>query len=305
MMHEGASEQANSAVATETIYVVACQHTSPTDILLQLPAFGLHCITSAGVRIVSDRCIRSYVVTVAAGKRLIAKAVAQMDCVQTAMQQGMIAVGKGTTNAYILEELFGRPIDKGAYCLGKTTPPDVDTSEVFSGQMEEVVFKNGAPVLGLGVKKAAPMMSAGDIVIKGANALDYAAGCAGLLVGHPAGGTWGALAGPVYGRGLHAIIPIGLEKQVAGSLRDTARKLAAMPELSKPHIPSLWIMEGQIVTELEALKLLTGAECHQIGSGGVCGAEGAARLLVEGTDAQVAAADALITEIQNEPPFGE
>jgi hypothetical protein len=247
---------------------------------------------------------RNYVVTVAAGKRLIGKAVAQMDCVKAAMNQGMVAVGKGTTNAYVLEELLGRNIDKGAYCLGKTTPPGVDTGEVFSGRMDEVVFRNGDRVPGLGVKEAAPTMKAGDVVIKGANALDYAASCAGLLVGHPEGGTWGGLVGPVHGRGLHAIIPIGLEKQVAGSLRDTARQVATMPKLCKPHVPSLWIMEGQIVTEIEALRLLTGVECRQIGAGGVCGAEGAVRLLVTGSVAQVKAADTLIAEVASEPPFG-
>lgn len=252
----------------------------------------------------SDRSANSYVLTVAAGKRLIAKAVAQMDCVKTAMEGGMVAVGKGTTNAYVLEELLGRRIDKGAYCLGKTTPPGLDTGEVFAGQLDEVVFKNGEPVPGLGVKEAAPAMRPGDVVMKGANALDYAAGCAGLLVGHPAGGTWGGLAGPVYGRGLHAIIPIGLEKQVAGPLRDTARTLAAIPEICRPQIPGLWIMEGEIVTELEALKILTGVECHQVGAGGVCGAEGAVRLLVLGTSKQVAATDALIAGVQGEPPFG-
>ena len=249
----------------------------------------------------------SYVLTVAAGKRLIGKAVANMDCVKAAMEKGTVAVGKGTTNAYVLEELLGHPIDKGAYCLGNTVPPGFGrASEVFGGHMDEVVFNNGEIVEGLGVKEAAPEMRPGDVVIKGANALDYPNRCAGLLVGDRKGGTWGGLVGPVHGRGLHAIIPVGLEKQVAEPLRETARDLASMPEIFRPHVPGLWIMEGDIVTELEALHILTGIwDPYQIGAGGVCGAEGSVRIAVRGTAEQIAAVDELIAQVENEPLFGE
>ncbi len=249
----------------------------------------------------------SYVLTVAAGKRLIGKAVAGMDCVKAAMEQGMVAVGKGTTNAYVLEQLLGHPIDKGAYCLGNTVPPGFDRGgEVFAGRMDEIVFSKGEIVAGLGVKEAAPDMKPGDVVIKGANALDYPNKCAGLLVGDRKGGTWGGLVGPVHGRGLHAIIPVGLEKQVAEPLRETARVLAGMPEVFRPQVPGLWIMEGDIVTELEALHILTGIwDSYQIGAGGVCGAEGSVRIAVTGTEEQIAAVDELIAEVANEPPFDE
>jgi hypothetical protein len=248
----------------------------------------------------------AYVLTVAAGKRLIGKAVANLDCVKEAMESGMVAVGKGTTNAYVLEELLGHPIDKGAYCLGKTLPPGFDrAAEVFGGKMDEVVFRNGEIVEGLGVKEAAPDMQPGDVVIKGANALDYVNRCAGLLVGDPRGGTWGGLVGPVHGRGLHAVIPIGLEKQVAEPLRETADALSAIPEACRPQVPGLWIMEGNIVTELEALMSMTDVWSYQIGAGGVCGAEGSVRIAVVGTPEQIEAADALIDQVKNEPGFGE
>ncbi len=247
----------------------------------------------------------SYILTVAAGKRLIGKGVAAMPCVKAAMESGMVAVAKGTTNAYVLEELLGKAIDKGAYCLGSTLPPGSKRGrEVFAGNMPEVVFRNGEIVDGLGVKEAAPEMNPGDVVIKGANALDYADGCAGLLVGDPRGGTWGGLVGPVHGRGLHAIIPIGLEKQIAEPLREIAQMLATVPEICRPHIPGLQVMEGEIVTELEALEVLTGVTACQIGAGGVCGAEGSVRIVVLGAPDQVAATDELIKQIENEPPFG-
>lgn len=248
----------------------------------------------------------SYVLTVAAGKRLIAKGVAAMPCVQAAMENGMVAVGKGTTNAYVLEELLGEPIDKGAYCLGRTLPPGFDrAADVFGAPMDEVVFRNGQVVDGLGVKQAAPDMNPGDVVIKGANALDYVNNCAGLLVGDPTGGTWGGLVGPVHGRGLHAVIPIGLEKQVAEPLREIAGELALMPEILRPHVSGLQILEGEIITELEALVILTGVTPYQIGAGGVCGAEGSVRIAVIGTGEEIAATDELIEQLKHEPPFGD
>jgi hypothetical protein len=246
----------------------------------------------------------SYVLTVAAGKRLIAKGVAAMPSVRAAMENGMVAVGKGTTNAYVLEELLGHPLDKGAYCLGRTLPPGFDrAAEVFGAPMDEVVFRNGQAVDGLTIKQAAPDMNPGDVVMKGANALDYVNCCAGLLVGDRTGGTWGALAGPVHGRGLHAIIPIGLEKQVAEPLREIAGDLALMPEVLRPQVPGLQIIEGEIITELEALAILTGVTPYQIGAGGVCGAEGAVRIAVIGTAEQITATDELIEQIKDEPPF--
>ncbi|NLF17032.1 MAG: hypothetical protein GX595_07220, partial [Lentisphaerae bacterium] len=50
--------------------------------------------------------------TVSESKRLIARGVAQCDAVQRARDRGVIAIGSGTTNAYVIEELTGSPIDK-------------------------------------------------------------------------------------------------------------------------------------------------------------------------------------------------
>ena len=67
---------------------------------------------------------RQFVLTVAESKRLIAKAVAQLPEVQSAMSEGTVVVATGTTNAYVLEELWGKKIDKRRYRSGITTPPE-------------------------------------------------------------------------------------------------------------------------------------------------------------------------------------
>ncbi|MFN3422082.1 MAG: hypothetical protein ACK40X_10210 [Armatimonadota bacterium] len=76
------------------------------------------------------------------------------------------------------------------------------------------MLKNGEPVEGLTVIEAVKQMKRGDVFIKGANALDYKRKVAGILVGHPEGGTIGATTGTVIARRIEFVIPVGLEKQV-------------------------------------------------------------------------------------------
>jgi hypothetical protein len=246
----------------------------------------------------------SFVLTVAEGKRLIAKGVAAMPAVQAAMRDGIVVVTKGTTNAYVAEELLGQSIAKGAYVLGRTLPAKSDTSGVFTGNLPEFIFVNGQKS-NLTLKDVVLQMKRGDVVIKGANALNYETGIAGLLVGHPEGGTLGTIIGSFYGKGLHLVIPVGLEKEIAEDIQDLAALINIEPEVSREGMPSLWPVQGEIVTEFEALELLTGVEAHQIGSGGVCGAEGGIWLAVWGEPEQIAATKALVDSIQGEPAFGE
>ncbi len=249
-----------------------------------------------------DFVVCSVVLTVSEGKRLIAKGVATDARVFLAMEEGTVAVCKGTTNAYVLEELLGRDIEKGKYVLGNTVPAtSPNAGDAFQGSIPEVVFHKGEPVEGLSVADAVKDMGPGDVVIKGANALDYPNQMAGLLIGHPAGGTLGSVLGSTYGKGLHLIIPVGLEKQVATPLKVSS---AVAPALLAEHgVPRLWPFTGGIFTEIEAIQTLAEVIAMQIGAGGVCGAEGAIWLLIAGMENDVTEAKELIEQIQGEPSF--
>jgi hypothetical protein len=246
----------------------------------------------------------SFVLTVSEGKRLIAKAVAALPAVQQAMQTGIVVVTKGTTNAYVAEELLGEKIAKGAYVLGRTLPAKADTAGVFSGNIPEIIFVNGQQS-DVTLTDVVLQMKCGDVLIKGANALNYETGMVGLLVGHPEGGTLGAIIGSAYGKGLHLICPVGLEKEIAEDIQGLAELINQDPESSRRGMPSLWPVQAEIVTEIDALELLAGVEAHQIGAGGVCGAEGGIWLAVWGDDEQVGATRVLVESIQGEPAFGD
>lgn len=92
---------------------------------------------------------------------------------------------------------------------------------------------------------------------------------------------------------------MGLEKRVHGDIN----KIALL--LNAPNASGLRLFPicGNIITELEAVKLLTGAECELVAAGGICGAEGYCWLAVTGTPAQVELAEALFESVREEPPF--
>ena len=113
--------------------------------------------------------------TVAESKRLIAKGVRAIDYVDRALEEGIVAVSKGTTNAYIAEELLGRKIDKTRYVLGRTFPHDSRPFQV-DGSLPDVVVREGDVIEDLAATDAAKEMGPGDVFIKGANAINPALG---------------------------------------------------------------------------------------------------------------------------------
>jgi hypothetical protein len=251
------------------------------------------------------------VLTVAEGKRLIAKGVAAMEKVQRALEDGIVVVTKGTTNAYVAEELLGGPIPKRKYVLGRTTPVTWtgDDEGFFAGSFPEVILRNGKRLEGVTLAQIIGEMVAGDVIIKGANALDYRSHVAGVLIGHPTGGTVGTILGHIYGKGLNLIIPVGLEKQVVDPIAgpEWLTLGARLADAALGGVPRLWPIHGEIVTEIEALHELTlhGLTIQQIGAGGVCGAEGACRLMVQGEADEVDEARRVVESVQGEPAFGE
>ena len=65
----------------------------------------------------------------------------------------------------------------------------------------------------------------------------------------------------------------------------------------------MWPLTGTIVTEIEALEILTGVDAYLYSAGGIAGAEGAVRILVEGTDEEVQDTLELVESIKGEPRY--
>jgi hypothetical protein len=253
--------------------------------------------------------MKQFAVTPAAGKRLIAKALASYDAVLNALKLGTVVIVAGTTNGYVAEELLKKSgvsdsFPKKRFFRGITLPPgQAVTSEgrlpdetAFPG---DVIITQNVWQKGKTIFDVVDHLKEGDVIIKGANALDLQRKQAALLIGHPKAGTVGVALQAVVGRRVRLILAVGLEKRVCGDLCALAEKVNAPGATGYRLLP----VPGQVFTEIEAIKLLTGATAELMAGGGVCGAEGSCWLAVSGTKVQEDAAEELLTSIAAEPSF--
>ena len=244
--------------------------------------------------------MKQFVVTTAMGKRLIGKGMAAHPAVEQVLERGRLVIIAGTTNGYVAEEVLDRigqreGFERAGFRRGITVAPGAKAASAeFPG---DVVIVDGAWQRGLTVVDVAGDLHEGDVILKGANAFDRH-GKAAVQIGHPQGGTIMAAVPAVIGRRVRLIVPVGLEKRVLEDVHDLAQRCNA-PGVDGPR---LYVLPGQIFTELDAIRLLTGAEPCLLAAGGVYGAEGAAWLGIDGTEEQVEAAAALIRSVAGEPP---
>lgn len=242
------------------------------------------------------------VLTVSESKRLIAKGVAKMPIVRDALKNGIVIIAKGTTNTYVAEEILGKKIAHGAYILGRTFPEKGGKRLGNVESIGEVVLVKGKHREDLSLAEAVRMLKPGDVVIKGANALDHDNQLAAVIVGSSNAGTTGKILPYVGARKAHLVIPVGLEKQVSGNALDIVKKMQE-PVDSLNDVPTMFLLTGHIVTELEALKLLADVSVFQAAAGGIGGAEGSVRLICRGPRDKVQSALNLTQKIHGEPPF--
>jgi hypothetical protein len=152
-----------------------------------------------------------FTLTSSESKRLIAKAVIKMDAVAFALQSGKLAVAIGTTNAFIAEELTKETIIKEAHTAGiitnarpcLTNPKD---------RLKPLLLEKGQRIEA-DLPEFVASFSKGDVLVKGANALDPE-GNVGILIGNRKGGLIGATLPTIKAVGATLIIAVGLEKMI-------------------------------------------------------------------------------------------
>lgn len=232
------------------------------------------------------------VLTPPESKRLIARGVAALPPVRHALQKGRIIIATGTTNAFVAEELLGVVLDKNNYSHGIIARGEL-TSTPSEVSLKPYVLIDGKKV-DMPFTEVLNEFDVNDVFIKSANAVDPW-GNAGILMADPQGGTIGKALPVVIPRGALLLVPVGLEKMIpsvveaskrCGQLRwrfATGLKVGLMP-----------LVNAEVITEIQALKVLTGVEATHVASGGVEGSEGAVVLSLEGTEEQVARAFELV-----------
>ena len=253
--------------------------------------------------------MKQFLITPSMGKRLIAKTVANHPAVRKALKNGTLVIVAGTTNGYVAEEILkthkiAGDFSRKHFFRALTMPPTkkvtaegrLSDESKFPG---DVVITKGVWEKGKTIAEVIDSLKKGDVILKGANALDLTRMQAAILIGHPKAGTIGLALPAVVGRRVRLIIPVGLEKRVNGDLNAIATKLNAPGAGGYRLLP----VPGEVFTELEALRALTAAEVELIAAGGVCGAEGGCWIAVTGEEEQEAFAEQILASIADEPPF--
>jgi hypothetical protein len=246
-----------------------------------------------------------FVLTVAAAKRFIGKALATHPTIRAALSSATLVIIAGTTNGYVAEEILkdlgqAEEFSKRRFFRGIVLPPGRTTKEgrlpdesEFPG---DVVIIKGVWQKGKTLFDVAEGLREGDVILKGANALDLGKKQAAVLIGHPRGGTSITALQAAVGRRVQLILPVGLEKRIPGNLMELAARINAPGESGFRLLP----IPGEVFTEIDAISLLTGAEAELIAGGGVGGAEGAVWLALQGSPEQLAKAEELMREVSGE-----
>ena len=249
-----------------------------------------------------------FVLTTAAAKRLIGKALAAHPAVSATLRSGTLVIVAGTTNGYVAEEILkglgqAESFSKKRFFRGVVLPPGRTTEEGRlpdeSGFPGDVVIVKGVWQKGKTIFDVADSLREGDVILKGANALDLTRKQAAVLIGHPQGGTTIAALQAVVGRRVRLILPVGLEKRVPGDLMELAARMNAPGSSGFRLLP----IPGEVFTEIEAIRLLCGAEAEMVAAGGVGGAEGAVWLALRGSEEQLAKAAELMRKVSGEMEF--
>jgi hypothetical protein len=247
-----------------------------------------------------------FILTPSESKRLIGKAVAEMEEVKRAKQYGKMIIGHGSTNVYVAEEILGK--EK----FSELTDGDKFLSGVIiRGVPCATLAEEKPPILFLNkgvVEPPAPTMAEmvlqfdrNCVFIKGANAVDPE-GNAGVFMASPEGGTIGWAIGVLLVRGIKTIVPVGLEKLIPSVKKAVGLCGQQMLDYSSGLKAGMMpIANATVITEIEALKILSGVESTHVASGGCSGSEGSVTLISEGDPDAVEQAIRWVESIKGEP----
>lgn len=227
-------------------------------------------------------------------KRLIARGIKEHPEVKDALKNGKIFVSRGSTTAYVLEELLGETINKSHYVAGQMTGDKKDLFRFGSlkgaKRLKEVVIEKGVKREVDNFKDALQSFEPGDIIFKGGNTLG-SDGVAGVYLAHPEGGTIGGIVPIAIARGISIIAPISLSRSIDDSVWELSQILGNQA-IDKEYTMGLPIgvmpIPGEVFTEFEAFELLyPEVNVFQIGASGVGTGEGSLHFLLIGEEEEV------------------
>lgn len=238
------------------------------------------------------------------GKRLIARGLMNNDLVRDVMMNHRLLIMSGTTNGYVAEEALKAigdttPFDKRIFRRGITVAPGA--KPMPGSTAFDLLIDHGKAYFDRTVFEIAPELDHNDMIMKGANALyqpDCGNGEAGVLIGHPQGGTLMPITAAAIGRRVKLMVPVGLEKRVLCPISELVRKA----NCADGEGPRLAPIAGRTYTEIDALADLTGCtNVELVASGGAMGAEGGVYLTARDVERTIEEIRAIVSKLKDEP----
>jgi hypothetical protein len=240
-------------------------------------------------------------------KKLIAKGVINSDSVKMAISEGIVVLHPSSSTYFIVEELTGEPpptavwvcgviVPKGACLSGEAAKLDMNRAQRDKPRLEDYshcwVIQKGKLSTGISLGDLYERMNSKDVYVKGVNALDQKR-TIGILIGNRTeGGTIGSVISASKRKGFKLIFPAGLEKLIPVDI-ETASKEAIKSRYDYSMGVNCGLLPcktGTVITEIDAIKILSGADAIPIAAGGLDGAEGAITLVIKGSKEEVAQA---------------
>jgi hypothetical protein len=253
------------------------------------------------------------VLTPTESKKLIAQSILHLNEFQDALEKGIVALHPSSSTIFLYEKILGhRP--KGVWVCGvlarKGLCGSKEAQDMIAGRGPGIhdpaksrqawFFKKGILQEQTALGDILEEMTARDVYVKGSNAVDPQ-GNVGVLYANPAGGggTIGKVIAAYRKKNFHLLLPIGLEKLIPVSIAVAAKKAAFKKVDKAMGMPcGLIPVPGRKIDEVDALKILSGAQATPIAAGGLGGAEGSIVLALEGSDQEVCHALEAVGEVK-------
>jgi hypothetical protein len=240
------------------------------------------------------------ILTPAESKKLIAKAVVNLDVVKQALTDGMVVIHPSSSTYFIFQELTGVKPMTDYWVCGVVAPRGMcvemamavgdhspRTVEFDPGELRgSWAIKKGEVLTEKPLSELMDQMTARDVFIKGVNALDTQ-GNVGVLIGESA--ALGMVLSIWRKKKFTMIYPVGLEKLIPVPVQQAAMEAKQAKYEYAMGLPTglFPCPDGKTITEVDAVEILSGAVAVPVASGGLGGAEGATTLVIKGTNEQV------------------
>ena len=242
-----------------------------------------------------------FTLTPAESKRLIPKAVVEMEEVKLAREKAYIILAGGTTNGFIAQELLKEKIEPQRFTAGTNICGLLCVTNANDRHPFPIILERGA-VSKKDFKAALEDFSIYTVFIKGANAIDPQ-GNVGIITAGWDGGTVGNSLGILTSTGLRYVVPVGLEKLIPSVPEAVASVGSKTFDYSLGANFGMFLLSNaNIVTEIRALKILANVHAKLVAAGGIGGSEGSVVLVAEGADLDVKKAISLVESIKGEKP---